>query len=206
MIKAVVFDLSEVLIPGLIGIEKHLEDITGKPKDLIARALGSHPYYEIDNNLEGLLKGNITYQDYRSEFMATLGLSNHYEDVFDRECLKMFEAPYAYTEKMIQRVAESCDLYLLSDHCEMWASHIQKRHDFFRYFKGAVWSYEVSATKKSEIPFAALIKKFALKPSECLFVDDNKINISIAGNMNFNTVHFSGEQSIPHIYRAIENG
>lgn len=206
MIKTVIFDLSEVLIPGLIGIEERLEKITGKSSDSIAKALGSYPYYEIDNNLEFLLKGRISYQEYRSSFMVNAGLSNQYTDVFDAECLKMFEFPYAHTEAMIQRVAESCDLYLLSDHREMWASHIQNKHHFFRHFKGALWSYEVNATKKSETPFAAIVAKYSLTPAECLFVDDNKINISIADSMGFNTVYFLGEQSVSDVYRLIENG
>jgi len=206
VIKKVIFDLSEVLLPGLIGIEKHLEEITGKPSDLIAKALGSYPYHAIDNILESLLKGKITYQEYRSKFLISTGLSNTYEDVFDQQCLKMFETPYEHTMDLIQRVSQSCDLYLLSDHCEMFANHIQKNHSFFRYFKGTLWSYEVCATKKSEVPFTALLQRYSLKPSECLFVDDNQVNIAIADSMGFSTVHFLGAESVPQIYQAIENG
>jgi len=148
LIKNVIFDLSEVVMPGLIGIEARLEEITGRPRDLIAKALGSYPYHEIDNNLESLLKGDITYQDYRSGFMENAGLSEKYEEAFDKECLKMFESSYSHTQEMIQQVAKSCDLYLLSDHCEIWANHIQNQHDFFRYFKGTLWSYEVGAHRK----------------------------------------------------------
>ena len=206
LIKTVIFDLSEVLIPGLIGIEQRLEVITGKPSDLIAKALGNYPFHEIDNILESLLKGTISYQEYRSHFLANIGLANSYEDVFDQQCLKMFETPYAHTKDLIQRVSQTCDLYLLSDHCEMFATHIQKNHSFFRYFKGTLWSYEVSATKKSEVPFVALIDRYSLTPSECLFVDDNKVNISVAETMGFPTVHFLGAVSIPQIYQAISNG
>ena len=205
MIRAVIFDLSEVLIPGLIGIEDRLEELTGISKDLIAKSLGSYPYHEQENNLEALLKGSISYQEYRSGFMETANFPSEYEESFDKECLKMFESAYPHTNKMIQRVAQSCDLYLLSDHCEVWATYIKKQHDFFRFFKGTLWSYEVSATKKSNIPFDALIKKYDLSPRECLFVDDNQINISIAGSMGFSTVHFFGEQSVHEVYRAIEN-
>lgn len=206
LIKSVVFDLSEVLIPGLIGIEKHLEELTGKPRDLIAKALGSYPYHEVDNALESLLKGKISYQEYRSQFLACTALPQSHADVFDAECLKMFETPYAHTEGLLQRASQSCDLYLLSDHCEVFTTHIQNIHSFFRYFKGILWSYEVCATKKSETPFAALLERYSLKPSECLFVDDNQVNISVADGMGFSTVHFLGTESVPQIYRTIENG
>ncbi len=104
MIKSVIFDLSEVLIPGLIGIEGRLEEITGVSSDLIAKALGSYPYHEVGNNLEGLLKGNITYQEYRSGFLASTGLPSHYEDIFDKECLKMFDSSYAILKVLSGRM------------------------------------------------------------------------------------------------------
>jgi len=44
--------LSEVLITGLIGVEDKLQHSTGKPKETIAKAMGSYPYYEVDNKLE----------------------------------------------------------------------------------------------------------------------------------------------------------
>jgi FMN phosphatase YigB (HAD superfamily) len=205
VIKSVIFDLSEVLIPGLIGIEKRLAVITGIPSDSIAKSLGSHPYHEPENNLEKLLKGEVSYEDYRFEIMKTLGLPNKYAAVFDSECLKMFDTPYAHTNEMIERVAAACDLYLLSDHCDIWASYIQQRHDFLRLFKGTLWSYEVNATKKSKAPFEALIKAYSLCPTQCLFVDDNHFNISIAISMGFNTVHFLGESSVTEVYRTIDN-
>ncbi|MAM70641.1 MAG: hypothetical protein CMP91_05795 [Gammaproteobacteria bacterium] len=70
----IVFDLSEVLLPGLIGVEDKLETIICKPKDMIAKALGSHPYHEINNNLEQLLRGDVSYEKYREDFLVNLGL------------------------------------------------------------------------------------------------------------------------------------
>ena len=198
-----VFDLSEVLLPGLIGVEDKLETIISKPKEIIAKALGSHPYHEINNNLEQLLKGDVSYEKYREDFLVNLGLSKEYEEVFDRECLKMFDFPYDHTNELIETVSNSCEIYLLSDHCEKWAEYIQGKHNFFKYFNGALWSFEVGHTKKCDVPFMALCERYGLIPEECLFIDDNKINISIATEIGFNTVLFSGEDSIKEIYEII---
>lgn len=205
MIEHVIFDLSEVLLPGLIGVEEALEARTGKPKDLVAKALGSYPYYEIDNNLDKLLQGELSYEAYRSVFLSEAGLSEAHAPTFDHECLNMFASPYPYTEEMLEKVAESSSLYLLSDHCEVWAQYITQRHSFFKYFSGLVWSYEIGATKKMEKPFSAITEKYQLTPSSCLFVDDNKKNISNAIDFGFKTVHFTGEESVNQVYRAIEN-
>ena len=115
----------------------------------------------------------------------------------------MFETSYAHTEGLLQRVSQLFDLYLLSEHCEIFAAHIQNTHSFFRYLKGTLWSYEVGTTKKSAI---ALIDRYSLNPSECLIVDDNQVNISVADSMGFSKVHFLEPESVHQLYRAIENG
>ncbi|ROS05529.1 FMN phosphatase YigB (HAD superfamily) [Sinobacterium caligoides] len=206
MIENVVFDLSEVLLPGIIGVEEQLGLRTGKSEDVIARAMGSYPYYEKDNNLDRLLKGELSYESYRAEFLCEIGLSREVASVFDQECTKMFDSPYPYTERMIKNTAKSCNLFLLSDHCETWVEYIRNKHNFFDYFQGLVWSYEIAATKKSTEPFEAIINKYQLNPALSLFVDDNEINIDNAKYHGFKTVHFTGEESINEVYRAIKSG
>jgi putative hydrolase of the HAD superfamily len=116
----------------------------------------------------------------------------------------MFDTPYAHTLEMIARVSETCQLFLLSDHCEIWAEHIIKKHRFLDSFEGVLWSYEIGATKKEEKPFAAILRKYNLAPHLCLFVDDNEINISIANSIGMKTVHFCGPESVENVYRAIK--
>lgn len=203
MIKNVVFDLSEVLLPGIIGIEEHLSLRTGTSKEVIAKALGSSPYYEKDNNLDKLLKGELTYESYRSEFLAEAELSDEWALIFDHACTSMFDSPYPYTEVMLKNVAQSCNIFLLSDHCETWVNYIKSKHRFLDYFKGLVWSYEIGATKKSAEPFTTIIDRYQLNPATSLFVDDNDINIDIAKKHGFNTVHFTSEESVNDVYRAI---
>ncbi len=206
MIKNVIFDLSEVLIPGLIGIENNLESKTGSPKEVITKALGSHVHYKIGNVLDELFKGNISYEVYRNNFLVEAGLQEEYGDLFDHECLKMFEIPYDYTEKMIIRVATTCKIFLLSDHCETWASHILRKHGFFSHFEDILWSYEIGATKKEMKPFMTILNKNDLTPSSCLFIDDNRKNIEIAKSIGMKTLHFKGMESVKSIYHAIEIG
>ena len=203
MIKNVVFDLSEVLLPGLIGVEDKLQLRTGKPGNLIAQALGSYPYYQDNNNLDKLLKSEMSYPEYRTAFLLDVGLSESDGSMFDDQCLQMFDQPYWYTNELLRNVAVSCKLYLLSDHCEVWADYIYKRHRFFEHFAGIVWSYELGATKKGLEPFVAIIEKYQLDPANCLFVDDNLNNINNAREVGFQVVHFTGEESVEHVYAAI---
>lgn len=47
VIRNVIFDLSEVLLPEVMGVEVGLEAATGRHRDCITRAMGSLPHYEV---------------------------------------------------------------------------------------------------------------------------------------------------------------
>jgi len=192
-----------VLLPGLIGVEDKLQHSTAKSAELIAKAMGSYPYYEVDNKLDKLLKGNISYPQYRASFLETAGLSDNYIDIFDHHCLQMFDSPYVYTEALLKNVATHCQLYLLSDHCEVWVEYITNKHSFFEYFTAIVWSYEIAATKKSSAPFTAILEKYQLDPASCLFVDDNLDNIANAREMGLQVLYFKNPASVEQVYAAI---
>jgi hypothetical protein len=118
MIESVIFDLSEVLLPGMIGVEDRLSATPELPKDSFTRAMGSFPHYVVGNNLDDLLKGRLSYEQYRDAVLRTAGLPQNSSLIFDAACLSMFDKPYDYTEEMLSTVAAKCDIFLLSDHCE----------------------------------------------------------------------------------------
>jgi len=201
MIKNVIFDLSEVLLPGMIGVEVGLERTTGVARDSITRAMGSHPHYQVGNVLDELLKGILTYEQYRDVVLRELdGVSTK---VFDKHCLGMFAEPYEYTERMLAVVSKSCDIFLLSDHCEVWASYICNRHEFMGSFKDIVWSYEIGATKREPMPFEHLLSENDLVPECTLFVDDLDRNIETARKFKMKTIHFKGKASVQDVFDAI---
>jgi FMN phosphatase YigB (HAD superfamily) len=177
MIESVIFDLSEVLLPGMIGVEDQLSAKTGLPKDSFTRAMGSFPHYVVGNNLDDLLKGHLSYEQYRDAVLRTAGLPQSSSPVFDAACLSMFDKPYDYTEELLSTLAAKCDIFLLSDHCETWVRWIKEKHWFIALFKDVVWSYEIGATKRESKPFEVIMSRNALKAESCLFVDDLERNI-----------------------------
>jgi|GEM_PF-3314152 len=203
MITNVIFDLSEVLLPGMIGVEDRLSHQTKLPKDKITQALGSRPHYEVGNILDHLLSGKITYEQYRSAFFLSTGLQESSAALFDKACLSMLETPYDYTEELLRTVGARCDVFLLSDHCETWVKWILKKHRFFSIFKDMVWSFEINATKRDLKPFKVIMSRNNLSPETCLFVDDLARNIGTAQRLGMKTVHFVGRESIGEIYSAI---
>jgi 2-haloacid dehalogenase len=67
---------------------------------------------------------------------------------------------------------------------------VREKFKFFDVFDGIVLSGEVKMIKPDPQIFRLLLEKFDLKAQACLFIDDSQINIKVAGDMDFQTVHF----------------
>lgn len=58
----------------------------------------------------------------------------------------------------------------------------------FDNIDGGVFSYEYKKIKPDPEIFHILLKKYDLKASECLFLDDRKDNVVVASNLGFETI------------------
>lgn len=153
--------------------------------------------------LDELLKGILTYEQYRDVVLQKAELKGVSAKTFDEHCLAMLATPYAYAERMLADVSTCCDVFLLSDHCEVWASYICTRHLFMSRFKDIVWSFEIGATKREPKPFEYILSKHDLAPNCTLFVDDHDKNIESAKRFGMKTLHFRGRGSVQAVYDAV---
>jgi len=205
MIRNLIFDLSEVLLPGIIGVEHRLSRELDLAPDAVTRAMGSRPHYQVGNRLDQLLDATIDYQQYRQEVLADLGC-DHPEgrESFDHACLAMFDEPYPYASDLLAHLAPSYRLFLISDHCEYWVDHITSRHPFFSHFEAMIWSYAIGATKRQVDPFHRLLSRHQLIAEECLFIDDFAGNLATAQALGMQVFHFTGEPALPDLFRRLE--
>lgn len=70
--------------------------------------------------------------------------------------------------------------YILSNMSERALQKISAENDFVRQVDGAIWSYQVKAAKPEPEIYQILLKTYALKPEECIFIDDREDNIVAA--------------------------
>jgi putative hydrolase of the HAD superfamily len=70
--------------------------------------------------------------------------------------------------------------YILSNMSERALQKISAENDFVRQVDGAIWSYQVKTAKPEPEIYQILLKTYALKPEECIFIDDREDNIVAA--------------------------
>ncbi len=79
-----------------------------------------------------------------------------------------------------QLAVAGAPLYVLSNmHRHAWAG-LQRDHDFWDHFQGALVSCEVGFIKPERAIYAALCEQFSLQPAATVFLDDMPENVAAA--------------------------
>lgn len=87
-------------------------------------------------------------------------------------------------------------IYLLSNYHEKAFDFIYNKFDFIRNVDGRIISSHVKLLKPEKEIYEALLKKYSLKPEECLFVDDFERNIDAAEKLGIHGICFNDAASV----------
>ena len=102
-------------------------------------------------------------------------------------CIKRYD----YAHSWIQSLQEmGYRVYLLSNYSRRMYFQSIEELSFVEQVDGAVFSFEVQATKPEREIYDALLEKYQLNPTECVFLDDNRSNIIAANQLGMATIHF----------------
>jgi putative hydrolase of the HAD superfamily len=71
-------------------------------------------------------------------------------------------------------------LYYLSNFPIDIFDDVKNSYEFFRHFDGGIISSEVRYSKPDPLIYDSLLKKYGLKPAECLYIDDVETNVLAA--------------------------
>lgn len=197
MIKNVVFDVGKVLVDfdwqGYFETLDFSPEIYEKVADATVR---SELWNEFDRSkmsdeeiLEGFLAGAPGCKKEILRFWDNIG-----------GCIKCYD----YAASWIQALQEKgYGVYLLSNYPRRLYSQSIQELAFVELVDGAVFSFEVEATKPEPEIYEALLKKYQLQPTECVFVDDNRGNIIAANHLGMATIHFHTKSQAEEELRSL---
>lgn len=175
--KAIIFDFGGVLIDL---------DIEGC-KRAFKRNLG---FERIDDILDpchqkGIVgdmeEGAISAEEFRSAVLKDSRPDAGPEDVDDAFMHILAGIP-SYKGPLLNRLAESYDIYILSNNNPIVAPHM---HDLFaevgvdyeRLFKKSFLSYQMKALKPSESFYKRVLEQVDCEPEHLVFIDDSQKNV-----------------------------
>lgn len=182
MIRTIIFDLSEVLIAGLIGIEKPLSLRLQVPEEEVLAAFGGRL-------LEDLCRGGLSEDAYLSQIVTT----QRWEistDTLKRVIRRNLQRRVFGMEALVSQLAGEYELVLLSDHAAEWVGYIKSVHPFLEVFDRQVFSFDTGQLKKDGSMFRTLLEDIDRRPEACVFVDDNPLNVRAAEAVGIVSIQF----------------
>jgi len=113
-----------------------------------------------------------------------------------KELIEAFNAdPPDKDFKLAKKLSKKYKVYLLSNQLSFRSEYIRKNFDL-SFFDKIFFSCEIELKKPDKVIFEYLLKKIKLDAKDCLFIDDEKINIATAKKMGFQTILFTGHGAL----------
>ncbi len=108
------------------------------------------------------------------------------------------------TVALMRRVrAQGHRLYCLSNMQQASIAWLEREHDYWDVFDGAVISSRIHLIKPEPAIYAHLLQSFGLRGEETVFIDDTAINLPPAQAFGIKTVHFENAAQCERALRFI---
>ena len=181
-IKNIVFDLGRVLIK--FEPKEYIEENVPEEKreDFYNGIFGSTEWLMLD-------RGTLSYEDAKKIFKERVpGADKQIDRLFDVDLFEILQ-PIEENVKLLSKLKEKYNLYILSNFHQPAFEHIFKKYDFFRLFDGHTVSCYYYLLKPEKEIYDTLIDKFNLIPEETVFIDDTKVNIDACEKEGIRGIH-----------------
>jgi HAD superfamily hydrolase (TIGR01509 family) len=188
MIQTIIFDLSEVLIAGLIGIEQPIAARLRIAEAQIISAFGG-------SLLCDLCCGKISEEHYLGQIIADQQWDISADEL--KQIIRAnFHRPVRDMDALVARLATRYELVLLSDHAAEWIAYIRSIHSVLDYFPRQFFSYELTQTKREPAMFQIVLDAIQRNPSQCLFIDDTEANVATARALGIDGIVFTSVEQL----------
>ncbi|MDA2922753.1 HAD family phosphatase [Patescibacteria group bacterium AH-259-L07] len=187
-VTTIIFDLAEVYLKGLIGVEHILEPILGlSAKEIYPRLQGE--------DLASLFHGEISEDEYWQRIVK----KNDWKvenGVLKKAIRENFEEIEGTREIIEQLKEKGYKLGLLSVHTKEWIEHCNKKFDYHKLFDSILYSFEVAASKPDKKVYKLILERLKAAPEECVFIDDSPVNLIPAEELGIKTIHFENPKQL----------
>lgn len=185
MIKAVIFDIGNVLTDFSWQAMYREKGLGGETFERVARAtVQSTLWCELD-------RGVMTFDEVMDSFVS---LDKEMEDEIRRVLAdthgivtgRAYAVPWVCSLKKL-----GLKVYVLSNFSEKIWNDCKDALEFYEYTDGGIISYKEHLIKPDSAIYELLLKRYGLKPEECVFIDDLKENVDVAITLGVHGIVFN---------------
>ncbi|HEX4594736.1 MAG TPA: HAD family phosphatase [Bryobacteraceae bacterium] len=196
MIKAILFDLGNVIVPfDFKRAYAKLGPLCACPVSEITSRLRS------SDLIQRFETGRIDSQPFVSELSTLLGLKTNYDEFCDLWTSVFFEETLV-PESLITRLRDRHRLLALSNTNPIHFSMLKARYPLLGHFDDFVLSYQVGALKPDAKIYQEAVRRARCLAEECFFTDDIAINVEAARTNGMDAVQFLSVEQLEEELRA----
>ncbi len=178
---AIIFDLSEVYLRGLLGTHELVSEHLDLPMD--SRVFSGE-------SLTQLFHGETT----EAEYWETVITRNNWDTtVGDLEALvRQNFYPIEGTEAIIRELKDNgYPLGLLSVHVREWIKHCEQEFPIRELFDVVMYSFEHGVSKPDTRAYELILGAMDVEADRSVFIDDIRVNIEAAQSMGMHGILFT---------------
>jgi putative hydrolase of the HAD superfamily len=207
-IRAVISDFGGVLTNHLIEAFAAFQDHSGISVEQLGRGMqrvserdGEYPLYRLE-------RGEISESDFLDDLCWGLEEELGHRPTLHRFREVYFDALHA-NEPMLGLMRELCGrgyrMAILTNNVREWEEEWRAKLPIDEIFETVVDSAWVGMRKPDHAIYRLTMERLgSVEAGECLFVDDNELNVEAARELGMTAVHFqSNEEAIPEIRTAL---
>ena len=196
MIKTILFDLGNVIIPfDVKRAYARMAELCGcKPEDAAARIRATGLVMPFE-------KGEIEAEPFARELSTALKLDITHQEFCDWWSCVFLPGPLV-REALLEDLASRYRLLALSNTDPIHFAMLKEVYPLLRHFHGYVLSYEVGAAKPEAKIYREAIARARCGPEECFFTDDLVANVEAARAHGMDAVQFFSAEQLEQELRA----
>ena len=184
MIKNIIFDIGNVLMK--FDYYPFIKELL-KDDDKIEHVNNALWYTGYWNDMD---RGEDTDVIFNKMLAAEPDYADEIRLTFDNvgDCIKRCDYAIPWIKELRHR---GLKIYYLSNYATHTMDANRQALDFLPYMDGGIFSCYEKMIKPDPELFRLMLKRFSLRPEECVFLDDNPNNVKAAREQGINAVQFS---------------
>lgn len=196
MIKHLIFDIGNVLV-GFEWRELLERNYPARTAQVLANAVFGSPVWP------RLDVGDLTDEE---EVQLFVELAPAYEkeirEVCTRmgDCLRLYDTTLPWLKEL---KAKGYQLYALSNWPRQMYEQRGENLSFLKELDGYLLSYRINKVKPNADIYELLLKTYAIRPEEAVFLDDTLANVEAARALGIHGIHFQNQEQAIEELRAL---
>ena len=99
---------------------------------------------------------------------------------------------FSYAKEWVKSFKDNgYNCYILSNYSKSTHEKTKAERSYEEYIDGAIYSWQLQIVKPEPAIYQELLERYELTPQECVFMDDNIMNVEMARKLGIHAIHFT---------------